>query len=80
MKRTVLAAAVLLLGVVLVGCTPSLADRSYGAVRDGAQKVLSLTFTVAAAVTNWLPEASETSCPRCPHAKPPAGEAAAAAI
>ena len=80
MKRNVLAAAVLLLGAALVGCTPSLTDRSYSAVRDSAQKVLSLTVTVAAAVTNWLPETSETNCPHCPHAKPPAGADAAAAI
>lgn len=59
-------AAVLSSAAILVGCTPSLADRSYSAARDGAQKALSLTFTMAAAVTNWLPETPEKPCPHCP--------------
>jgi hypothetical protein len=82
MKRNALAAAALVLGAGLVGCTPSLvdrlADRSYSAARDGAQKALSLTFSVAAVVTNWLPEMPETKCPHCPHSQePPAAEDAA---
>ncbi|HSS75537.1 MAG TPA: hypothetical protein VLV54_02230 [Thermoanaerobaculia bacterium] len=66
MKRNVLTAAILVFGVALAGCTPSLADRSYDVARDGAQKALSLTFTVAAAVTNWLPESPESKCRHCP--------------
>jgi|GEM_PF-2550323 len=71
MKRNVLTATTLVFGVVLVGCTPSLADRSYDVARDGAQKALSLTFTVAAAVTNWLPESPESKCRHCPFPQSP---------
>jgi hypothetical protein len=74
MKRNVLVVAVVVFGAGLVGCTPSLADRSYSAARDGAQKALSLTFSVAAAVTNWLPELPESKCRHCPH--PPGPHAA----
>ncbi len=77
MKRKVLTAATLVFGVALVGCTPSLAnrlaDRSYGVARDGAQKALSLTFTVAAAVTNWLPDLPESKCRHCPLPQRPHG-------
>lgn len=73
MKCNVLTAATLVFGVALVGCTPSLADRSYGVARDGAQKALSLTFTVAAAVTNWLPELPESKCRHCPLPQRPHG-------
>ncbi|HEV7787267.1 MAG TPA: hypothetical protein VGQ28_18135 [Thermoanaerobaculia bacterium] len=66
MKRNACAAAVLVLGVSLLGCVPSLADRSYSAARDSAQKALSLTFSVAAVVTNWLPERPEEKCRHCP--------------
>jgi hypothetical protein len=64
MKRKVL--AVLWLAVSLVGCAPSLTDRSYRMARDGAQKALSLTVSVAAVVTNWLPETPEEKCRHCP--------------
>ena len=66
MKRNAFAVVALLLGVILAGCAPSLTDRSYSAARDGAQKALSLTFSVAAVVTNWLPETPEEKCRRCP--------------
>ncbi|HEV7508471.1 MAG TPA: hypothetical protein VGS07_26560 [Thermoanaerobaculia bacterium] len=72
MKRKVL--AVLLLGVIFVGCAPSLTDRSYSVARDGAQKALSLTFSLAAAVTNWLPETPEKPCPHCPKDPHSAGD------
>ena len=79
MKRSALAAAILVLGAVLAGCTPSLADRSYSAARDGAQKALSLTFSVAAVVTNWLPEMPQAKCRHCPRQqKPRAAEDATA--
>jgi hypothetical protein len=74
MKRNVYAAAVLLLGVSLLGCAPSIADRSYNAARDSAQKALSLTFSLAAAVTNWLPETAEKPCPHCPKEPHAAGD------
>ena len=79
MKRKVLAAAGLLLGVSLVGCAPSMVDRSYSAARDGAQKALLLTFSMAATVTNWLPETPEKSCPHCPKESQPAGDPSAQA-
>jgi len=60
-----------MLALALAGCTPSLVDRSYDIVRDCAQKALSITFSVAAAVTNWLPETPEAPpSPRCPRARP----------
>jgi hypothetical protein len=72
MNRKALTAATLTLALALAGCTPSLVDRSYDVVRDGAQKALSLTFSVAAAVTNWLPAMPEEPPPsaRCPRARP----------
>ncbi|HEX3554974.1 MAG TPA: hypothetical protein VIA62_17250 [Thermoanaerobaculia bacterium] len=72
MNRKASTAAALMLALALAGCTPSLRDRSYVAVRDGAQKALSITFSVAAAVTNWLPETPEAPppFPRCPRARP----------
>jgi len=66
MKRNALATVVLVLGVALAGCAPSLADRSYSAAREGAQRALSITVSMAAAVTNWLPEMPEKECPHCP--------------
>ena len=75
MNRKALTAAILALALTLAGCTPSLVDRSYDIVRDGAQKALSLTFSLSAAVTNWLPaspaspEAPPPS-PCCPRARP----------
>jgi hypothetical protein len=79
MKRNALTAATLVFGLALVGCTPTLADRSYSAARDGAQKALSLTFTVAAAVTDWMPDLPASKCRHCPqrqrpHAAEDAGE------
>jgi hypothetical protein len=71
MKQNALTAAALVLGVGLLGCTPSLADRSYSVARDGAQRALSLTFSVAAAVTNWLPEMPESKCRHCPRPQRP---------
>ncbi|HYX24380.1 MAG TPA: hypothetical protein VFC23_09545 [Thermoanaerobaculia bacterium] len=72
MNRKAKTAAALTLALALAGCTPSLVDRSYDAVRDGAQKALSLTFSVAAAVTNWLPATPEAPPPSpcCPRARP----------
>ena len=72
MNRKAITPAALMLALALAGCTPSLVDRSYGVVRDGAQKALSLTFSLSAAVTNWLPETPEAppSSPRCPRARP----------
>ena len=75
MNRQVLTLTALVLGLGLAGCTPSLADRSYTLVRDGAQKALSLTFSVAAAVTTWLaetPQKPETPppCLPCDKARP----------
>jgi hypothetical protein len=72
MNRKALTAATLTLGLALAGCTPSLVDRSYDFVRDGAQKALEITFSVSAAVTNWLPETPEAPppSPRCPRARP----------
>ena len=74
MNRKALTTLALVLGLGLTGCTPSLADRSYTLVRDSAQKALSLTFSVSAAVTNWLaqtPETPETPppCPCCDKAR-----------
>lgn len=74
MKRKALAVVVLILGVSLASCAPSLADRSYSAARDGAQRMLSLTFSMAATVTNWLPETPEKPCPHCPKDLHPAGD------
>jgi hypothetical protein len=71
MNRKALTTAALALALGLAGCTPSLMDRSYDVVRDGAQKALSVTFSISAAVTNWLAETPEApSCPRCPRARP----------
>jgi len=72
-RKALTTTAVLVLGLGLAGCTPSLADRSYTLVRDGAQKALSVTFSVSAAVTTWLtqtPETPETPpCPPCDKAR-----------
>jgi hypothetical protein len=74
MKRKALAVVALILGASLVGCAPSLVDRSYSAARDGAQRALALTFAMAATVTNWLPETPEKPCPHCPQDPHPAGD------
>jgi hypothetical protein len=73
MNRKALTTVVLVFGLGLAGCTPSLADRSYTLVRDGAQKALSVTFSISATVTNWLAQTPETPeappCPPCDKAR-----------
>jgi hypothetical protein len=75
-RKALTTTVVLVLGLGLAGCTPALADRSYSLVRDGAQKALSVTFSVSAAVTTWLaqtpqtPQTPETPpCPPCDKAR-----------
>jgi hypothetical protein len=69
-RKALTTTLVLVLGLGLAGCTPSLADRSYTLMRDGAQKALAVTFSISATVTNWLVETPEAPpCPPCDKAR-----------
>lgn len=48
----------------LAGCG-AVSEASYSAVRDGAQRALSTTFSFSADVANWLEVAPEPRTPDC---------------
>jgi hypothetical protein len=69
-KTTFLAAlAAALLG--LTGCA-GVAERSYDALGDGAQKALDVTLRVSAGLANWMEEPRNEDAPPCPRTLPAA--------
>lgn len=70
-KTTFLATLAVAASLGLTGCA-GVAERSYDALGDGAQKALDVTLRVSAGVANWMEEPRNEDAPPCPRTLPAA--------